>query len=87
MKKMTLLKVLVVFVLCVVGLGFYRGWFVLSSDRGTAGDHKVDVHLTVDPEKAKDDAQKLEEKARGLTGKAENETTRRVPEDGGSKER
>ncbi len=60
MKKMTLFKVVIVLVLCFVGLGFYQGWFVLSS-RGdnSAGDHKVDINLTVDPDKAKEDAKKV----------------------------
>jgi hypothetical protein len=74
MRKMTLFKVLVVLVLCVVGLGFYRGWFVLSSQGGSAGDNKVDVNLTVDPDKAKQDARMVEAKARGLTGGAAEET-------------
>ena len=60
MKKMTLFKVLIVVVLCVVGLGFYQGWFVLSSDGGNSdGDNKVDINLTLDPDKAKEDAEKV----------------------------
>ena len=60
MKKMTVFKVLIVAVLCFVGLGFYQGWFVLSSRGGNgAGDNKVDINLTVDPDKAKEDAKQV----------------------------
>jgi hypothetical protein len=58
MKKMTLFKLFVIVLLCFVGFGFYRGWFVLSS-RGGNGDNKVDINLTVDPDKAKEDAKKV----------------------------
>ena len=71
MKKMTLLKVAVVLILCFVGLGFYRGWFVLSSQHSQPGDNKIDVNLTVDPDKAKEDAESVETKARGLSGISE----------------
>jgi len=81
MKKMTLFKVLVVLVLCVVGVGFYRGWFVLSSHGGDGGN-KVEVNLTVDPDKAKEDAQAMETKVRGLTGNAAEETPSSSAEDG-----
>jgi len=64
---MTLIKAVLVLVLCVVGIGFYRGWFVLVSKDAAEGN-QVDVHLTVDPDKAKDDAKELEMKARELTG-------------------
>lgn len=78
MRKMTLFKVLVVLVLCVVGIGFYRGWFVLSSDGGGDEGNKVEVQLTVDPDKARDDAKAVGAKARELTG-SEAEATPSTP--------
>ncbi len=78
MKKMTLFKVAVVLVLCFVGIGFYRGWFVLSSQSSQSSDNKINVNLTMDPDKAKEDAESVETKARGLTGTSEEET----PSDG-----
>lgn len=56
--------------LAVIGacVGFYRGWFTLSGGR-EAESHKVDVNLTVDPDKVKADAETVKEKARELTGK------------------
>ena len=50
---------LIVLALGVVGLGFYRGRFVLSGDTGS---HKVDVNLTVDPDKMKEDAESVQDK-------------------------
>jgi hypothetical protein len=81
MRKMTLFKVLVVLVLCVVGVGFYRGWFVLAS-HGGGGDqgNKVEVQLTVDPDKAKDDARAVGAKVRELTGSEAEETSSDPPE-------
>ena len=61
---------LIVFVVCVVGVGFVRGWFVLSSPGRDAGSHKIDVNLAVDPDKIKEDGQKVKDKTRELTGQA-----------------
>jgi len=55
----TIMKVLVVLAVCVVVLGFYRGWFSLSSSGSDAEAGKVNVSLTVDPDKMKDDADKV----------------------------
>ena len=65
MKRLYL--TLIVLAMVVVGVGFYQGWFALSSGRQAEG-HKVDVHLTVDPEKMKEDAGKVKDKTKGLTG-------------------
>ena len=56
MKRFAALLVVVAIV--VLGMGFYRGWFVLSSGRHF-GTNKVDVHLTVDPDKVKTDAEQV----------------------------
>ncbi len=53
-----LLVILAVLVVVSVSLGFYRGWFTMSTD--TALDNnKVEVNLTVDPDKAQEDAEEL----------------------------
>ena len=39
----------------VVGVGFYRGWFTLTGNR-EAEDHNIDVKLSVDTDKIKQDA-------------------------------
>lgn len=62
-------KVLFIVLLCLVGIGFYRGWFALSSHRG-GESNKVDINLTVDPDKAKADVEKAKEETTDLGGKA-----------------
>lgn len=71
MTKMKVIGVLVVLVLCMVVVGFYRGWFSLSLHDGGAESNKVT--LTVDPDKVKDDAEKVEDKTTELAGKASDE--------------
>ena len=44
----------ILFAIIVIGIGFYRGWFAITSDRD-AETHKVDVRLTVDSDKVKQD--------------------------------
>ena len=62
-------KVLFVLLLCVVGIGLYRGWFVLTSHSRDESS-KVDVNLTVDPDKAKADAEKVKDKTTELGDRA-----------------
>jgi hypothetical protein len=57
-----LIAVVLVLLLCVVGFGFYRGWFSLSSPSAGAGSNKVNISLTVDPDKVKADTQMLKGK-------------------------
>ncbi|HZL88880.1 MAG TPA: hypothetical protein VFB96_10945 [Pirellulaceae bacterium] len=64
MKK--LLAVLIVLVLLVIGVGFYRGWFALSSPDADKGN-KVNVNLTVDGDKMQEDAEAVKKKAAELT--------------------
>jgi F0F1-type ATP synthase membrane subunit b/b' len=66
MKK--LFWMLVVLAIFIVALGFYRGWFALSSPRDTESN-KVNINLTVDPDKAKADAETVKDRTTELTGK------------------
>lgn len=54
----------------VVGLGFYRGWFGVRSDRV---DGKPKVTFSVDPEKFQEDRKKTEEKIEHLGHKGATE--------------
>lgn len=65
---MRIIKVLLVLALCVAVLGFYRGWFSMSSHGRDAESNKINVSLTVDPDKMKDDAGKAKDKTTALTG-------------------
>ena len=64
-------KLLFLLLLCVVVIGFWRGWFSVSS-HGPDGDNKVDVNLTVDPDKAKEDVRKVGQKTTDLGEQAQD---------------
>ena len=64
----TLSAVLIAIAILVVGLGFYRGWFALSSPAPDAGSNKVNINLATDPDKMKQDANIVTDKATELTG-------------------
>lgn len=64
--KSKLFTVILLLLLCVVGVGFYRGWFALSSTR--PDDGKININLTVDPDKVKEDAESVKDKTMELTG-------------------
>jgi hypothetical protein len=66
MKKLS--AALAVLAILVVGLGFYRGWFALSRPASDAGSNKVNINLATDPDKMKQDAQAVKDKATELTG-------------------
>lgn len=61
---------LVVLVLCVVGIGFYRGWFTVATPSADTEGSKVDVSLTVDPDKVRADAETVKEEVAEFTGQA-----------------
>lgn len=60
-----LLGVLAVLAICIIGIGFYRDWFVLSGKKADVGN-KVKVGLTVDPDKAKEDVKSVKEGVKDL---------------------
>ncbi len=53
------LIVLVLLVAAVVGLGFYLGWWGLSTD---STNQKTNINITVDKDKIRKDAEKAKEK-------------------------
>ena len=59
---------LIAIAILVVGLGFYRGWFALSQPVPDAGSNKVNINLATDPDKMKQDAKMVTDKATELTG-------------------
>lgn len=60
----SLVKVLVVLVICLVGIGFYLGWFSLSSSNPDQEGNKVNVNVSVDKGKMKSDVKRAEEKVK-----------------------
>ena len=67
------MSVLFVLLVGVVALGFYRGWFALSSRSTDAGSNKVNVNLTVDRGKMQEDAEVVKNKATQLAGSVTEE--------------
>jgi hypothetical protein len=59
---------LVVLAVLVVGVGFYRGWFALSSPAPEPGSSEMNINLATDPGKMKQDVQTAKDKASELTG-------------------
>jgi len=66
-KKLFL--VLTVLVVLVIGVGFYRGWFALSSQSQDTESNKTDINLTVDRRKVKEDVQEVKDKTTELANK------------------
>jgi hypothetical protein len=75
--NMRILKTLVVLGLCVVALGFYRGWLSLGSKDRDTESNTVDVTLTVDPDKIKEDVTKVSDE----TSEPGNESTEEATPD------
>jgi hypothetical protein len=65
------LVVLLLFVAGVVGLGFYLGWFRLSTDRT---DQKTNITITVDQDKIREDEEKAKEKVQDIGQKVKQKT-------------
>ena len=69
MKRFVIFLVLVM--ACVVGLGFYRGWFSVASN---TDDAKRNVTFTADPTKIREDENKVVEKVQDLGHQAKDKT-------------
>jgi hypothetical protein len=63
-----ILIVAVLLLVGIVGLGFYQGWFQISSNRDSE-DQKVNTTFTVDEEKIQEDKEKLQ----GVVDRAKDE--------------
>lgn len=70
-----LLRLVFVLMLCVIGIGFYQGWFTVTSPSSNAESHKVNVNLTVDRDKIKADTETVINQAAELTGQAKEEAS------------
>ena len=66
----------VVFVLLLV-VGFYRGWFRLSTENK---DHKPSATITVDKDKIQEDEQSAKEKVHNFGQEAKDKTGDRADE-------
>jgi hypothetical protein len=68
------IKVLAVLLVALLGIGFYRGWFSVSTSSPDPKGGKVNVNVSLDKGKMKSDVKKAEEKVKEeikeLEGKA-----------------
>lgn len=67
-----LVVVLVLLLIGIGALGFYQGWFVLSSDKT---DHNSNVTLTVDKDKFQEDKEMAKEKVQDLGKNVKDKTS------------
>jgi hypothetical protein len=56
----SIFKLLVVLVICLVGIGLYRGWFGFSSSGADTEKEKIDI--SVNKGKVREDVQKAKSK-------------------------
>lgn len=56
------IRSLVLLVLCLVGVGLYRGWFSFSQPAQDPQNHKVNLSVSVDTQRLKADAELVKEK-------------------------
>lgn len=70
-----LLVVLAVLLAGIIGLGFYQGWFRVST---ASTDDKVDTTITIDKDKIQADEQKAKEKMHNIGQGAQEKTGERA---------
>jgi hypothetical protein len=66
MRKLS--ATLIMIAILFVGLCIYRGWLTLSRPAADAGSDTININLATDPDKMKQDAELVKEKATVLTG-------------------
>jgi hypothetical protein len=75
----SLLRLVIVLLICLVGIGLYRGWFSFSSSHPEATDNKVHVDVSVDKGKMKADIKEAKHKVKEEVRKLEGKTTKQPP--------
>jgi hypothetical protein len=68
----------VLLLIAIVGFGFYRDWFHISSENE---DHKSNLTISVDKGKINEDEQKAKDKVHDLGHKVKEETGKRTGTD------
>ena len=73
----SLIRLCVMLVICLAGIGLYRGWFSLSN--GNPGAEGDKVNMSLDKDKMKSDIKtakkKFKEEIRELEGKTQDKET------------
>lgn len=65
-----LIGIIIAVAILLIGVGVYRGWFVMSSTSNSQTE-KVNLNLTVDKTKMKADGAELKKEVNELTGQSE----------------
>jgi hypothetical protein len=67
-----LLKLAIVLLICLLGIGYFRGWFTVAHPTPDTDANKVNVSVSVDKSKIKSDIKtaedKIEEEVQELEG-------------------
>jgi hypothetical protein len=66
-------RALLAVVIVLLVAGFVRGWIALNGPQRQSETNKVDVNLTVDPGKMKEDAHRVKDEAKALGDEAREE--------------
>jgi plastocyanin domain-containing protein len=66
------IKLSAVLVICFIGIGFYLGWFSLSSPNSEPESNKASINVSVDKGKMKSDIKKAEGKVKEEIKELEN---------------
>ena len=66
-------KAIIVVVILLLAAGVLRGWFGVSGPHRDNDSRKIDIDLSVDPGKMKDDAESVKEKSVELKDKLKHE--------------
>lgn len=67
------LRLVVLLIVILIAVGFYRHWFSVSGPAQNATDGKVDVNASVDMNKVKSDVKKVEERVKKVKEKVSGE--------------
>jgi hypothetical protein len=59
------LRWLLLLLLCLGGIGLYRGWFSFTKTNNDKDNEKIDISVSVDKSKIKADAKKVKEEISG----------------------
>jgi hypothetical protein len=63
---MRLFMFMIVLLVVVGGVGFYRGWFTFTTEHKDGADNKVGLKVEIDKDKIKADAEAASSKVRGI---------------------
>jgi hypothetical protein len=63
---MRLFMFMIVLLVVVIGVGFYRGWFAFTTEHKEGQDNKVGLKVEIDKDKIKSDAEAARNKVRGV---------------------